>query len=90
MGMLTNNGYNMAVELGQQLRERYILKHRLLPAQYGVPASSRQLPASSRRRLPASNAFPASSHGLLAETTASQRTVLTLQGVLSGLYPAGA
>jgi hypothetical protein len=82
MGMLTNIGYHMAVQLGHQLRERYILQHRLLPAQYGFPASSRHLPAST--------AFPASGQGLLAETTASQRTVLTLQGVLSGLYPAGA
>jgi hypothetical protein len=95
MGMLTNNGYNMAVHLGRQLRERYILKHRLLPARYGSAASSaHDDPSSSgspeRSRLhPARSYFPASSNGLLAETTASQRTLLTLQGVLSGMYPAG-
>ncbi|WIA23427.1 hypothetical protein OEZ85_000182 [Tetradesmus obliquus] len=66
----------MALQLGRRLRERYIVRHRLLPPQYGVPASGRRFPASA-------------STPLLAETTASQRTVLTLQGVFSGLYPAG-
>jgi hypothetical protein len=88
IGMLTNNGYNMAVQLGQQLRERYIVRHRLLPPRYGFPTSDSpygRFPASHRRR----QGVPASDGALLAETTASQRTVLTLQGVLSGLYPAG-
>lgn len=62
MGRLTNNGYNMAVELGRRLRQRYVQQHQLLPAAYSAAS-------------------------LLAQTTAFERTVFTLQGVLSGLYP---
>jgi hypothetical protein len=63
MGSLTDNGYQLALDLGAQLRRTYIDQHKLLPA--------RQLDAQL----------------LHVESTAVQRTVTTLRGVLNGLYP---
>lgn len=62
MGRLTNNGYDMAVKLGQMLRRRYIDQYKLIPSSYRADS-------------------------IFAHSTASQRTVNTLRGVLSGLYP---
>lgn len=63
MGALTDTGFNMALNLGSQLRQRYLLNHKLLPAH--------ELDLEL----------------LHAESTAFQRTVTTLRGVLTGLYP---
>lgn len=63
MGHLTDVGFQMALDLGSQLRQRYIEQHKLLP----------------QHRLDLQL--------LHVESTAVQRTVATLRGVLNGLYP---
>lgn len=63
MGSLTDQGFQNAIDLGTQLRQRYIDQDKLLPA------------GKIDLRL------------LHAESTAVQRTVTTLRGVLNGLYP---
>jgi hypothetical protein len=62
MGHLTDVGFQMALDLGSQLRQRYIDQHKLLPHRLDLNL-------------------------VHAESTAVQRTVATLRGVLSGLYP---
>ena len=66
MGSLTDNGFQNALDLGAQLRKRYIKHQQLLPA------------GRLDTRL------------LHAESTAVQRTVTTLRGVLTGLFPGSA
>ncbi|KAI8463933.1 MAG: histidine phosphatase superfamily [Monoraphidium minutum] len=61
-GTLTQRGYRMALELGAELRRRYVSDLGLLPERYKEGS-------------------------VFAHTTSYRRTIATLRGVLTGLYP---
>ncbi|GBF87361.1 hypothetical protein Rsub_00072 [Raphidocelis subcapitata] len=73
-GTLTQRGYRMALDLGAALRRRYVQQLRLLPE------------AAPPRR--GAGAGAGAAEGLVvAHTTGYRRTVATLKGVLTGLFP---
>ena len=80
-GTLTRRGFEMAQQLGRDLRRRYVDEFKLLPPALPPPLKQQQRqqqPDEQQQRL------------LRLHTTMYRRTVATLRGVLAGLYPPAA